>query len=162
MDDSVLQLVERMGMICEKEGMARGAGRIFGLLLVSDGPVSLDELTEKLQASKAAVSTNCRMLEQFGMIHRVGVLGDRRDFYRVENDPWEKMLRVAQSRWRDMQRTFAEAREQLPPALAAGHRRLDQAERFHELLIGECDSLLERWRTLRDPETHAPARDVAA
>src|SRR5918998_207857 len=109
MDDKVLQFVERMGLICEKEGMARSAGRIFGLLLVGGRAFSLDELAEKLQASKASVSTNCRMLEQLGMIQRASSLGDRRDFYKVESDPWAKMLRVAQSRWREMVNVFAEA-----------------------------------------------------
>src|ERR1044072_6751749 len=132
MDDKVLQFVERMGMICEKEGMARSAGRIFGLLLVGGGPSPLDELAETLQASKASASTNCRMLEQLGMIQRVSSLGDRRDFYRVEGDPWEKMLRVAQQRWRDMVNAFADARATLPPQPADGRHRLEEAERLRQ------------------------------
>ncbi|HEX8695012.1 MAG TPA: MarR family transcriptional regulator [Longimicrobium sp.] len=154
MEDSVLQFVERMGLICEKEGMARSAGRIFGLLLVGGRAFSLDELAEKLQASKASVSTNCRMLEQLGMIQRASSLGDRRDFYKVESDPWAKMLRVAQSRWREMVNVFADTRAALPPQCADGHRRLEEAERFHELLITECDKLLDNWYGLR----HAAAR----
>lgn len=149
MDDSVLQFVERMGLICEKEGMARSAGRIFGLLLVGGRPYSLDELAETLQASKASASTNCRMLEQLGMIQRVSSLGDRRDFYRVEGDPWEKMLRVAQQRWRDMAQVFGEARATLPPQMAEGRLRLEEAERFHLLMIGEFDKLLEAWHGMR-------------
>jgi DNA-binding transcriptional regulator GbsR (MarR family) len=149
MDDKVLQFVERMGLICEKEGMARSAGRIFGLLLVGGRPYSLDELAETLQASKASASTNCRMLEQLGMIQRVSSLGDRRDFYKVEGDPWEKMLRVAQQRWRDMVHAFSDARATLPPQLADGRHRLEEAERFHELLIHECDKLLDAWQGMR-------------
>ncbi len=149
MEESVQQFVERMGIICEKEGMARSAGRIFGLLLVSGRPYSLDELAEKLQQSKASVSTNCRMLEQLGFLQRVGSLGDRRDFYRAEADPWERMLRVAQTRWRDMLQVFAEARATLPPDRVEGRRRMAEAERFHELLIEGCDELLEDWRQVR-------------
>jgi DNA-binding transcriptional regulator GbsR (MarR family) len=160
MDDSVLQFVERMGVICEKEGMARSAGRIFGLLLVGGRPYSLDELAEKLQASKASVSTNCRMLEQLGFIQRVSSLGDRRDFYKVENDPWETMMRVAQGRWREMQHVFAEARTVLPGHMAEGHRRLEEAERFHEMLLGESDKLMDTWRSLRDG-ARRPAEDAA-
>ena len=146
MEESVQQFVERMGIICEKEGMARSAGRIFGLLLVSGRPYSLDELAEKLQQSKASVSTNCRMLEQLGFLQRVGSLGDRRDFYRAEADPWERMLRVAQTRWRDMQQVFA----------LEGRRRMLEAERFHEMLIEGCDRLLEDWRQVRAEIDAAP------
>lgn len=152
MDESVQQFVERMGLICEKEGMARSAGRIFGLLLASDRSHSLDELAEMLQASKASVSTNARMLESLGMIERVSSLGDRRDFYRIGADPWESMLRVAQSRWRDMMHVFADARVGLPAHETGGRRRVAQAERFHALLIEECDKLLDHWRHLRAEE----------
>ena len=155
MHEAVQQFVERMALICEKEGMPRIAGRIFGFLLATDQTYSLDELGERLQASKASVSTNARMLEQFGMIQRVSVLGDRRDFYRVQDDPWEQMLRVAQGRWRDMVQVFAEASQRLPEP--AGRERAAQAEEFHVLLIRECDALFERWHTLRAEERAAAA-----
>lgn len=155
MQQTVLQFVERMALICEKEGMPRIAGRIFGYLLASDQTYSLDELAEHLQASKASVSTNARMLEQFGMIQRVSVLGDRRDFYRVEDDPWERMLRVAQSRWRDMANAFADARERLPDP--AGRVRVAEAERFHRLLITDCDALIDRWHAMLAAEAGTPA-----
>ncbi|HEX5725358.1 MAG TPA: MarR family transcriptional regulator [Longimicrobiaceae bacterium] len=149
MEESVQQFIEKMGILCEKDGMARSAGRIFGLLLASDRPYSLDEIADKLQVSKASVSTNARMLEQLGMIERVSSLGDRRDFYRVEADPWERILRVAQGRWRQMLHVLADAREALPPHMTAGKERLMHAERFHQLLIDETDGLVARWQTLR-------------
>ncbi|HVH11726.1 MAG TPA: hypothetical protein VM759_01670 [Longimicrobium sp.] len=155
MDQAVQQFVERMALICEKEGMPRIGGRIFGYLLATDQTFSLDELAERLQASKASASTNARMLEQFGMIQRVSVLGDRRDFYRVQDDPWEQMLRVAQSRWRDMVHAFEEAAQRLPDP--AGRERAAQAEGFHSLLIRECDALIERWHALRGEERAATA-----
>lgn len=154
MDQAVEQFVERMALICEKEGMPRIAGRIFGYLLATDETFSLEELAERLQSSKASASTNARMLEQFGMIQRVSVLGDRRDFYRVQDDPWEQMLRVAQGRWKDMVQVFADASQRLPDA--AGRERAAHAEAFHALLIRECDALFERWHALR-PEERAGA-----
>jgi DNA-binding transcriptional regulator GbsR (MarR family) len=160
MDQAVQQFVERMALICEKEGMPRIAGRIFGYLLATDQTFSLEELAERLQASKASASTNARMLEQFGMIQRVSVLGDRRDFYRVQDDPWEQMLRVAQGRWRDMVHVFAEASQRLPDP--AGRERAAQAEVFHSLLIRECDDLIDRWHTLRAEERAAAAAGDAA
>lgn len=162
MDEAVQQFVERMGLVCEKEGMARSAGRIFGLLLVGGRPYSLDELAEKLQASKAGVSTNCRMLEQFGMITRVSSLGDRRDFYRVQDDPWEHMMRVAQSRWRDMVKILGEAQATLPDHMENGKRTLGTAQQFHQLLIRDVDRLLESWNRLQHGgEVELPAENAA-
>lgn len=164
MDEAVQQFVERMGLVCEKEGMARSAGRIFGLLLVGGRPYSLDELAEKLQASKAGISTNCRLLEQFGMIERVSSLGDRRDFYQVQDDPWEHMMRVAQSRWRDMVKILAEAQTTLPAEMAEGKRTLGTALQFHQLLIRDVDQLLEHWHELQHQQggpAAAPAENAA-
>ena len=163
MDEAVQQFVERMGLICEKEGMARSAGRIFGLLLVSGRAFSLDELAEKLQASKAGVSTNCRMLEQFGMIEQVSSLGDRRDFYRVRDDPWEHMMRVAQSRWHDMVKILAEAQTTLPAEMVDGKRTLGTALQFHQLLIRDVDQLLQHWHELQQPggQGTSPAEHAA-
>ena len=162
MDEAVQQFVERMGMVCEKEGMARSAGRIFGLLLVGGRPFSLDEIAEKLQASKAGISTNCRMLEQFGMIERVSSLGDRRDFYRVQDDPWEHMMRVAQQRWRDMVRILADAQTTLPDEMEDGKRTLGTALQFHQLLIRDVDRLLEHWHELQHGgAAPAPAENAA-
>jgi DNA-binding transcriptional regulator GbsR (MarR family) len=162
LDESVQQFVERMGLICEREGMARSAGRIFGLLLVGGRPFSLDEIAEKLQASKAGASTNCRMLEQFGMIERVSSLGDRRDFYRVRDDPWEHMMRTAQGRWREMVKVLGETEAALPPAMAAGKARLHEAAEFHSLLIREVEGLLDHWRRIQaDRATPAPAEHAA-
>jgi len=151
MEESVQQFVERMGLLCEREGLSRGAGRLFGFLLVSEGSYSLDELTETLQASKASVSTNARMLESLGMIERVSLLGDRRDFYRVGDDPWERMLRVAQGRWRDMIQMLEEARESLPASRGVGRERLGSAARFHTLLLTGVEGLIEEWREIVKP-----------
>lgn len=155
MEGSEQQFVERMGLICEKEGMARSAGRIFALLLLGDRPYSLDELADELQVSKASASTNARMLESLGFIERTSSLGDRRDFYQVEHDPWERMLRVAQTRWRDMVAVFAEAQARLPAERLAGRRRMGEAERFHRLLLEGSDRLLDDWRSLRDAPEQA-------
>jgi DNA-binding transcriptional regulator GbsR (MarR family) len=154
--DAVRQFVERMGLMCEKDGMPRGAGRLFGLLLAEGGPFSLDELAERLRASKASVSTNSRLLEQMGMIERVSTLGDRRDYYRARCDPWESMLQVAQTRWREMAAVFDEAAAGLSPDNDAGRRRLRDAERFHRLLLDECDGVIRHWREVRDGDPCAP------
>jgi DNA-binding transcriptional regulator GbsR (MarR family) len=150
MRDSVQKFVEQMGLMCEEEGMPRSSGRILGFLLAEDGPFSLDELAEQLQMSKASVSTNARMLEQHGMIRRVGSPGDRRDFYQVQRDPWESMLQVAQNQWRRMSTVFAEAADALPPENENGCRRLREASRFHDLLLEASVRLVETWRERRD------------
>lgn len=150
MHDSVQSFVERMGLMMEAEGLPRIAGRIFGFLLVHEGAYSLDELAERLQVSKASVSTNARLLEHHGMLERTSAPGDRRDFYQVGPDAWERMLRVGQRKWEQLRMLFTEAEASLPEEMEVGRARLIQAEQFHLLLIDEVDRMLERWRRRRE------------
>jgi DNA-binding transcriptional regulator GbsR (MarR family) len=155
--ESVQRFVEQMGLMCENEGLPRNAGRILGLLLAQDGPFSLDELADELRASKASVSTNARMLEQQGMIRRVGTPGDRRDFYAMDGDPWESMLDVGRVRWRQMVRVLEEAAAELPAENEKGRQRLRDAALFHLLLLEESQKLVEAWRRRRSAATGPPA-----
>ena len=152
MHDSVQHFVERMGLMMEAEGLPRIAGRIFGFLLIHEGAFSLDELAERLQVSKASVSTNARMLEQHGMLERTSSPGDRRDFYRMGPDAWERMLRAAQRKWESVRQALTEAEAALPDEMEVGRRRLIRAEQFYLLMIDEVDRLLDRW--------HAREEDV--
>src|SRR5438132_14005159 len=54
-------------------------GRIFGLLYLSPGPVTLDEITDELQQSKSNVSVSVRGLVDWQLVRRGGVAGARTD-----------------------------------------------------------------------------------
>lgn len=86
------EFVEQMGILGEDGRMPRIAGRLFGLFLVETKPLSLRELAERLQVSRASVSTNTRLLAAAGMIERVSLPGDRQDYYRLAMVPLELML----------------------------------------------------------------------
>jgi DNA-binding transcriptional regulator GbsR (MarR family) len=158
MHDAAREFVERMGLHMEADGLPRSAGRIFGYMMLSEGACSLDELAEALQVSKASVSTNARLLEQVGVLERTTELGDRRDYYRMRPDAWERMLLMARKRWEVMRVLLAQAESALPEDMEAGRVRICEASRFHALLMEEADSLIERWRQLKpDPQLLASA-----
>ena len=84
--------VEHMGILGEDGHMPRIAGRLYGLFLIETEPLSLRDLADRLQVSKASVSTNTRLLAAAGMIERVSMPGDRQDYYRFASVPLELML----------------------------------------------------------------------
>lgn len=147
MNERVQQFVERMGVTMEADGLPRIAGRIFAFVLLHAGAFTLDELAERLQVSKASVSTNARLLERLGMLERIAAPGDRRDYYQLGGDAWERMLRVAQRKWDGMRRMLEEAESSLPPEMEVGRGRLREAERFHRLLVEESERVLASWRS---------------
>jgi DNA-binding transcriptional regulator GbsR (MarR family) len=81
--------IEDIGLFFEQLGMPRMAGRILGVLLISDPPAqSISEIGDKLQASKSSVSIMARLLAENGLIERVASSVPRRDFYRFKPGGW--------------------------------------------------------------------------
>jgi DNA-binding transcriptional regulator GbsR (MarR family) len=84
-----MHFVEDIGLFFEQMGMPRMAGRILGVLLISDPPAqSITELSEKLKASKSSISIMARLLVEYGLIERVASSIPRRDFYRFKPGGW--------------------------------------------------------------------------
>jgi DNA-binding transcriptional regulator GbsR (MarR family) len=158
LNSSVGTFIDRIAMVLEAEGLPRIAGRIFGFLLVHEGAYSLDDLAEGLQVSKASVSTNARLLEQIGLLERTVAAGDRRDYYRMDGDAWERMLHVACRRWETMRAVLSSGVAALPPEMEVGRSRLCQADRFHALMLEETKRMVERWKA----ENEVPAREDRA
>ena len=92
MNHDVEQFIERAGLLWQKDGFPRIAGRIFALTLISPNPCSLDDIADALGVSKASVSNDARLLERMGMIERVGKPGDRRDYYQVTSGSLERSI----------------------------------------------------------------------
>lgn len=106
MEERGEQFVERMGQLFEAEAGPRIAGRLFGLLLLTPGALSLDEIAEQLHVSKASVSANARLLEGFHVISRVTRPGDRRDYYEVSEDTQRRMIEMRLARLLEMKEAF--------------------------------------------------------
>lgn len=84
MDEKKLQHIEESGLLFERFGTTRMAGRIFGYLLICDeDAVSFDQIRETLQASKGSISTNVKQLLQTGLIEQTTFPGDRKTYYRA-------------------------------------------------------------------------------
>jgi DNA-binding Lrp family transcriptional regulator len=134
--------VERMGVLWEAEQLPRIAGRIFGHLLTEPDPCSLDEMAAALGVSKASVSTDARRLEQIGLIERVGLPGDRRDYYAVAADVPARVLALKLGGMRRHEVAFDEFRDRaaLHPDVRA---RLERFERMHRRIVDAMQVVLD-------------------
>jgi DNA-binding transcriptional regulator GbsR (MarR family) len=84
-----MHFIEDIGLFFEQIGMPRMAGRILGVLLISDPPAqSITDLAEKLKASKSSISIMARLLVENGLIERVASPVPRRDYYRFKPGGW--------------------------------------------------------------------------
>lgn len=151
--------VEQIAVQLEADGLPRVAGRLFGLLLVSVEPRSLDDLADQLGVSKASISVNIRMLEQRGVVERIGMPGDRRDYYRIADDILERSLQTRMARWRQFQQVIAGARASFPARQGdVVRRRLEHMDEAYRYLIDATTRALAEWREKSQPQAAAAKR----
>jgi DNA-binding transcriptional regulator GbsR (MarR family) len=90
--------VAGLGRLAGFFGFSEVMGRLYGTLMLSPDPLSLDDLASRLKISKGSVSMNMRDLERWGMAKEVWMRGERKKYYRAESDLWQVMLNVLGSR----------------------------------------------------------------
>jgi DNA-binding transcriptional regulator GbsR (MarR family) len=144
------QFIEAVGLSFEQAGLPRMAGRILGWLLICDPPhQSPGELTEVLQASKGSISSMTRLLEQLGLIDRLSLPGERRDYFRIRNESWTALFR----RRMELVSTFRQLADQglalLSEQTPEQRRRLEEMRDMYAFFEYEVPRLLERWEQER-------------
>lgn len=153
MDQRTERFVAKMGLLFEADGASRTAGRLLGLLLLSGEELSLDDLAERLQVSKASVSTNARALERFGAIERVTHPGDRRDYYQAASAMPARLVERRVKHLRCMRDLLASARSAEGLCAAGVQDRLEQYESFFDTIISEMLDARERWEAMNGGES---------
>jgi DNA-binding transcriptional regulator GbsR (MarR family) len=155
MDSRTTRFTDRLALLFESDGQPPIAGRIFGLLLLSDDALSLPELAQSLGVSKASVSTNARLLTQLGVVELVHRPGSRRDFYRMAPDLFERSMAQRLARWRRFTEVIGEGRRTLPLPSVEVRERLERYESGFSYLADAIGRAMMQWRA-------APSRRLAS
>jgi len=143
LDRARRRFVDDLGHLYARFGLSVTFGRAFALLLLSDQPISLEDLAAQLEVSKSAVSVAARELERLGIARRSTTPGSRRVLYEANDD----MVPLFEAQ-------FARVQQSLPvfraaePLTSAGHttRRVHDLVELHEFWLAESQGILERWR----------------
>lgn len=149
---AVEEFVESMGLIAESDGLPRIAGRIMGLMIIEGGPCSFSELAERLEVSRASISTNTRFLERIGVVSRVTLRGERQDYFQLATAPYARLLQGSIDRMAKAQAVVTDARGKLTMIDKAASGRLDELAAFYEELGNSFQSLAKTFISKTDPE----------
>jgi DNA-binding transcriptional regulator GbsR (MarR family) len=145
--DLKLNIANDIGHLYAKYGAALTLGRVFGLLLASDEPLSLDEIAAQLGVSKSGASVAARDLERAGVVHRMGTQGSRRVLYEA-TETMESTFTGTFARVRDSLTVMKRTQVSLPPGKA--RQRMNEMVEVHEFWLKESDGIMERWRRRRN------------
>ena len=158
MQPALRTFVERMGLEAERDGMPRISGRILAYLIAQEAPASLDQIAEALQVSRASVSTNCRLLEQFGAAERVSLPGDRKDYYVLTPDFPDRFFDLTQARSERKVQLAEEALAALPGNAGVARDRMRLWRDFHGFILENLETIRARWTERTGGEGEAPSR----
>jgi len=128
------RFIESWGSMGILWGINRSMARIHALLLVSDEPLDSEEISDYLNISRGNTSMCLKELRNWGVVQRVNISGDRRDFYVTEPDTWKMLFRIAVNR---------KSRE-FDPALHTLRHLLAEAD------FGESEKVQERLSQVED------------
>jgi DNA-binding transcriptional regulator GbsR (MarR family) len=123
------RFIESWGSMGILWGINRSMARIHAFLLISEKPVDSEEISSYLNISRGNTSMCLKELRNWGVVQRVNVSGDRRDFYITEPDTWKMLYRIALNR---KSREFDPALNALRLLLA--ETDMTGSERVHERL----------------------------
>lgn len=137
--------VEALGVVYQDDGLPRIAGRIMALLMLKDSSLSLHELADDLQVSRGSISTNTRLLEQFGMVERIAKPGDRQFFYRLAEDPYSSVMKGAVHRLKKASEVVSKARKGIPKSEKGAHSNLKEASKFYEVIIKGFEDIVKNY-----------------
>jgi len=80
------KFMESIGKLAESIGVNPFIAQLYAVLYLNDKPLSLDDLVERLKASKGNISLNIRELEKWGAVKSIWVKGSRKDYYEADPD----------------------------------------------------------------------------
>jgi len=130
MDAVTAGFVDGMGAAAATSGvLGQLQGRIFALLYITPGQLSLDEIADELQTSKSNISTNIRGLVEWHLVRRISVERSRKDHYEAATDFWVVMREIMERRFRWNLRQVLASVSETSRALEAAGRSGAQAER---------------------------------
>lgn len=144
---TMLDMVEKMGVQAEKDGYPPAAARILSLLLISDPPhQTFEELQQTLSMSKSAVSNGLALLQSRCLIEYFTLNGNRKRYFRIQKTAWYEFMKTIVR----TQRPFTI--QVIPQALAFRSDRypetnelLREAKEFTDYMFGKMEEALTDW-----------------
>ena len=92
------QFIASWGAFGTHWGINRTMAQIHALLLISPESLSQDEIMDQLNISRGNVNMNIRELINWGLVERVIIPGERREFFSAEKDIWKVVRLIVKER----------------------------------------------------------------
>lgn len=92
------QFINSWGAFGTQWGINRTMAQIHALLLISTEPITQDHIMEQLSISRGNVNMNIRDLIGWGLVDRVLVQGERKEYFTADKDIWKVATQIIKER----------------------------------------------------------------
>lgn len=117
-------------------GISRTVAQIHALLYIFERPLNAEEISEFLSVARSNVSNSLKELQNWGIVKKAPVLGDKRDHFESMHDVWE-MFRIIleQRKKREVDPTLTLLRECIEEAKSSDSEEKLTLERLEQLEV---------------------------
>lgn len=92
------QFISSWGAFGTHWGINRTMAQIHALLLISAEPMTQDDMMEQLNISRGNTNMNIRELINWGLVDRVLITGERKEYFTAEKDIWKVVRLIVKER----------------------------------------------------------------
>lgn len=92
------QFIQSWGSLATQWGINKTMSQVHALLMATPGPINQDEIMEQLNISRGNVNMNIRELINWGLVERVILPGERKEYFTAEKDIWKVARQVIKER----------------------------------------------------------------
>ena len=92
------QFISSWGAFGTHWGINRTMAQIHALLLISPDPVTQDDVMDELDISRGNTNMNIRELINWGLVERVLIPGERKEYFTAEKDIWKVVKQIVKER----------------------------------------------------------------
>lgn len=148
--DQQKELIERLGVLNEQEGLQPAVSRVMALLLVSpQTELTFDQVRETLQLSKSATSNAINMLLTTGKLEYITKPGDRKRYFRSKISSWKEEMKSKFSNIDHIADIFDEILKQRPGNTVAFNKNLSEIVDFIRYMHAQLPNLYKAWEQSR-------------
>lgn len=118
------QFVQAWGQMGPAWGISRTMAEAHALLYIAATPLNTDDVMDRLRISRGNASMTLRALVEWGLVSRVHIRGDRKEYFQADADPWSMARIIIRER----------LRREILPLLASLHEIRDQTGEHAEAM----------------------------
>jgi DNA-binding transcriptional regulator GbsR (MarR family) len=138
------RFIEKLGLYYENYGIPRIGGKILGLLLVENNPISAEQMSKTLNVSRSSVSTNVRFLVMSGFLEITTLSGSRTDYYTISEKAWENSIKMRIDGFKNLIEIIEQGIDTLSKDSEV-NTKLTQMKQWSDMMLNGHEKLIAEW-----------------